>query len=544
MNPLKGRFSDGPAKSFSRFSVFLFFTSLLLLGLWVFRDYGVHWDYAWNKKNAAVQLDYYRDFPRQTILKDEQREDFHWVTYKGPAFEMLILTIERRLGLKDSRDMIFLQHGMTFLSFYFGMIFFFLLCRRHLGNPGLSLLGCLMLLLTPRIFAHAFYNSVDIPFLALFTASVYTLTVFLDRKTVPSSAVHALTCALAIAVRNAGFLLVALTFLGLGLEALREKSLKQYLRQILLPAAVYIFLTVQLLPVFWPYLWSTPPSIFPDFPALINSLKGNIRHLWDAETLYLGKLISGSQIPWHYNFVWMALTIPPAYSLMFVLGLPVTLRPVFRRPAVSSTAFRDNWILLCWLFVPLIAPAALKSTLFDDWRHHYFIYPAFLLIALAGIRRGIVLCREKPSVRPWGLALSLILGANMLTAAGFMVRNHPYQNVYFNALAGKNLRMKFDLDYWGLSYRQGLEYILSQDPRPAIKVVTLRPAGYLNSHILEPRQRARLQYVSADKADYFLTEYRWKPEGYPDLEEFHSITVEGEKILTIYRLKPEPNPES
>ena len=35
-----------------------------------------------------------------------------------------------------------------------------------------------------------------------------------------------------------------------------------------------------------------------------------------------------------------------------------------------------------------------------------------------------------------------------------MIRDHPYQNVYFNLLAGSDKRHRFELDYWGLSYKE------------------------------------------------------------------------------------------
>ena len=50
-----------------------------------------------------------------------------------------------------------------------------------------------------------------------------------------------------------------------------------------------------------------------------------------------------------------------------------------------------------------------------------------------------------------------------------MIKDHPHQNVYFNFLAGKNIQTKFELDYWGLSNKQALEYILKNDSKNIIK---------------------------------------------------------------------------
>ena len=91
-----------------------------------------------------------------------------------------------------------------------------------------------------------------------------------------------------------------------------------------------------------------------------------------------------------------------------------------------------------------------------------------------------------------------------------MVRAHPLQNVYFNILAGSNWKDRFDVDYWGLSNRQGLEYIAKNDQRSLIKVIAgsnLALDGALR--ILKPADRARIIDIEwMGDADYIITNYR------------------------------------
>ena len=42
----------------------------------------------------------------------------------------------------------------------------------------------------------------------------------------------------------------------------------------------------------------------------------------------------------------------------------------------------------------------------------------------------------------------------------WMYKNHPFQYVYFNFLAGKNFNEKFEMDYYGVSNKNALEYII------------------------------------------------------------------------------------
>jgi hypothetical protein len=121
-----------------------------------------------------------------------------------------------------------------------------------------------------------------------------------------------------------------------------------------------------------------------------------------------------------------------------------------------------------------------------------------------------------------------------------MVKYHPYQNVYFNILAGKNMveiKNNFELDYWGLSYRQALEYILKKDMDKTIKICVANFPGMLNAKILTPNDLLRLAYVEKpEEAKYFLSNYRWHKEEYLYKEEYYSKKVGGVRIMVVYKM--------
>lgn len=90
----------------------------------------------------------------------------------------------------------------------------------------------------------------------------------------------------------------------------------------------------------------------------------------------------------------------------------------------------------------------LDSTLYNGWRHLYFVYPIILLISLKGLYLIDLKYLKKNR-------LIIIFVTLFLTHITFvMVKDHPHQNVYFNFFAGKNIETKFELDYWGLSNKQ------------------------------------------------------------------------------------------
>jgi hypothetical protein len=143
-----------------------------------------------------------------------------------------------------------------------------------------------------------------------------------------------------------------------------------------------------------------------------------------------------------------------------------------------------------------------------------------------------------PAARP------LFITATVLAVAAtgaVMVRDHPYQNVYFNRFAGRDMReicRRFDHDYWGLAYRPGLEYIVEHDAREVIAVAVDEPPGWWNKGILEPQQRKRLRYTSPAEADYLLTSFRHRSrDTYVPRQEVFAVRVGGEKILLVDKLR-------
>jgi hypothetical protein len=507
----------------------------LALGAAVFRDYGIHWDHDVNRDYGLGSLHAYFELfgraPPPELEAARRRVAAKHEQIRGPAFELLLAGVELGLGARDPREVAFARHLATWAAFAAGVACFFALCARHFESRALGLLGALALVLTPRIFAHAFYDSTDIAFLSLFVASSLTLLRLLERPGVGRALVHALVCALLMDVRNVGALVPALTVLLLGVEVARERGAAAKLRELGAPMLVYLAALALLIPVFWPHLWGAPVSRW------IDSLRRATQTGWGLPVLYLGRFVPGDRVPWHYNPVWMAITIPIPYLAAFGFGACVVARD-WLRGAGPWRRRRGEIVLVAWLGVPLLVPILLGSTLYDDWRHHYFVYPALLAIALAGVERLWREARSGVGRLRRGLAGCALAGlaAGVVPVASSMQQSHPHQNVYFNALAGGDLRRRFELDYWGLSYRQGLEWILARDPRSRVPVAVANHAGGFNASILPAGERRRLRFVAPADADYFVSNFRWHPGDYPYPEELHAIEVDGEKILAIYRV--------
>ena len=204
---------------------------------------------------------------------------------------------------------------------------------------------------------------------------------------------------------------------------------------------------------------------------------------------------------------------------------------------------RDELLVLLALLGPLVTVIVMKSVLYDGWRQLFFIYPAFLLVVLKGMQSGWMWLKNHVSQRIAATVTGCILALGMLPVAGWMVSNHPYQNVYFNRLAGKDMQTvqkNFMLDYWGLAYREGIEAMLLMDPSAQINVFMETIAGQRTLAILPPQQAARVHVVQDLKeADYFIGNFYLTTEPYPFKDEIYSVKVGDAKILSVFRLSEE-----
>lgn len=522
-----------PKKNLVFIITLAFFAGLLLLGFHIYRDYGIGWDEPAQLKIAHINYSY--------ILKHNPSLLSFKNRYYGSVYELILLKLTNN---SDTRQMYLGRHLYNFLFFYSGVLGFFWLARRLFSNSWLALLASLCLVLSPRIFADSIYNTKDIPFMVAYIFAMVTLLMFLDRPTLGSTFIHASFSAFLITLRIPGIFIPAVTlaFIIAG-WIFRHKPVKLVLHEILL-VFIYLSFTSGLVILFWPILWHNPLREF------INAIKNMINFPWKYTVLYQGKELKPADLPWHYIPVWIAISTPLLYLAGFVVGSIAIIADLFRRFGNwFEGEKRNNLILLACFFGPLLAVLAVHAKLYDAWRQMFFIYPPLLLIAIQGARSVV---RQLNRVLPARIIVSagvILLAAGLLEPAIFMLRYHPHENVYFNRLAGENMtqvKQLYETDYWGLSYKQGIDYILSADPGEKIPIMVDKVPGvdYI-MYLLPEAQKNRLVLQSKiSKARYFIADYRFHPENYPYQKEVFSVRVNGASILSVFDLREEAGNQS
>lgn len=521
--------------------VLLCFVALLMVGIAIYRDYGISFDERGQRVTGAVTVKHVIDrfVPALTLLSlsglgtlDEYKDRDYGVAVEAPA-----VVLEFLFGLTDTRDIFLFRHLLTFILCLGGAYALYSLARRRFADRRIALLAVLFIVLTPRLFAESFYNSKDTVFMAAFAIALNTAIAFVLRPLPWRAVVHALATAIAIDIRVAAIVLPVATVAILGARMIKQEV---PVRRSLAALSIYLAVSAVLVVALWPWLWSDPIGRFA------QALGGITNFRFDHEILFMGALIRTTALPWHYLPVWISITTPPLYLMLFVAGVAATgwqLISSGRRLWKNETELQDL-IFLGMFAVPVMAAVGLHSILYDGWRQLYFIYPAFLLVVLRGWHAlwqaplgGVAVAGIR---RP---ALVAVTAFAFAATAAWMWRTHPLQNVYFNVLGGSNLIARYELDYWGLGTRQALEYILAHDPSESINVMAGNYMALATSlMILRPQDRRRLQETEdEDRPHYALTNYPRSRDPEKNVayqanyDLFHEVKVDGEVILLVFK---------
>ena len=508
-------------------------------GFAIVDDYGVSIDTGNQRHIALSTLNYvlHDDPGRLRVAVDR---------FTGVAFEApLLLLTERVLGLEDPRHVYLARHVLTHLFFLIGGFCCYLLARRLSGDRLIALLVMLLFLLSPRLYAHSFFNSKDAAFASAFVMALLFASRAFDKDSVVAYRWCGAATALLVNLRILGIALFAVVLVfrlwawfRAGGDAARQR--------VAATTGVFILWGVVVFFISLPYLWGDPAGRLAEMIAIMR----------DHPTVYLelfrGEVFSGAALPWDYMLRWFAISQPPVTLLLGLLGmgaLGLAARGVFRRgagakPGVAwgGAELRFGVLLATCFALPMVAFALLRPTSLNGWRHFYFLHGPFCLLATFALM-GL---RELPAR---GLQRKWVGGvACALTAAGLgvalvqMAQIHPHQYLYFNFFVDRKtpeqLRTRYPMDYWNMAMRQGYELALRHAPSaPAINLKSLAtPIGdplqglVRNVGILPATARARLTYDPTRNPDFYLGGFALDDYFPPVL---HQIKVYNNTIMTV-----------
>ena len=471
---------------------FIALIAFTAIGAAVLDDYGISWDEHRQRRIGQTRIAY--------ALGDAGALPTDHNRYYGVAFEAPLILVERLLGLTDSRAVYLSRHLLTHLFFLTGGFFCWLLAFRLFRDRRLALFALLLFLLQPRLYAHSFFNTKDIPFLVMFMIALYLTQRAFRRDTAGAFALCGLSVGVLVNLRVMGLLLCA------AVPALRALDLLQAhgpaeRRRALATAAAFLLAAAAALYAVSPHLWRNPLE-------LADAVVTFAHHPARLRTLFQGELVRWPAIPPHYLPTWMAITTPPAALLLSLAGIGAVLARALTRPREllrNTPVTRFGALLVACLALPIAAVIAVDANLYNGWRQMYFLAAPLCLLAVYGLRRLLAAARRRPW--PWlRRGIYALAAAGLAAAAVEMALIHPHQMVYFNFLVDRRtpeyLRTRYEMEYWGPAYREGLEHLLRRHPQETVHVVAAKNWRHAlvsaNLRILPAAERRRI--VITDRA--------------------------------------------
>jgi hypothetical protein len=281
----------------------------------------------------------------------------------------------------------------------------------------------------------------------------------------------------------------------------------------------YASLAVVTMYATWPYLWPDPLG------HLVESIQVMSQYPWRGTVLFNGVLFASTELPASYLPILLGIQLTETAWLAILAGVGIGVLGLVRKQAGGRAILV---LALAWGILPLLGFVITRAPLYDNFRQILFILPPLFMLA------GLAL--EKVKRLP--LQIALIALAVMPGVVGGL-RLHPYEYIYYNRLVGgvQGAFRRFELDYWGTSYREAAAYLQAAAP-PNATVWVEGP-----THLLQEYARPDLKIYSSyepERADHYdyvvaLTRFNLDLASYSESPVEHVIERQGAVLTVIKR---------
>ena len=484
-------------------------------------------------KGGKQALDY-------DVLNWMQVEGLH---YYGGLYDFTV-TFLHQTFFKNSDELTF-RHVINALVgaalfLYTGLI------GKELGGWRTGFLALLFIALSPRLFGESMNNPKDIPFAFANVFFLYYLIRFL--RSFPArrwkyAVLMGVGFGLAMGFRIGGILVLPYTALFTALYYFWNKDFKARMqadfsamtKRFALAMVVTLVIGWVIGIMFWP--WALQSPVGNPLAALAEMTNRQI----PIRLLFEGEYISNMEVPWHYTPKWIFMSNPVLVLGAFV-GSVLMLRAMMARYGRW-----EIFVLLFTLIFPWAYAVYKNSTIYDTWRHFFFLYPSLVILAALFCNWGFEKLQAKRNLQ-WAFAGLIALG--MALPLAWTIRNHPHEYVYFNETVGgaKGAKGLYDFDYYQNGGKEMTDWIKRQPPVPGRKTIVRSNLSAIEKYFAHDTARFDgnyLRYEIRDTAewDYYVSYSRYQPaedleaDRWPPKDAAYIIKADGVPIGAVLKRK-------
>jgi hypothetical protein len=536
----------GLSKKFVEKPILFLLAINILVGLFVFRDYGFSWD-------EPLFYDYgdalgYAYSPRTWVSGNFDISNSYGSSgddhkTRGPAYLLLArepVYLLEALGLDKASA----WHLINFLFFQLGIYFLYRLALRWM-KPRASFAASALFSWQPLLWGHAFINPKDIPFLVFFLASVYLGFEMVDRLSdeaitnkqrftlmILPATILGITTSIRVLGPLAGLLVLIYAVSRLGKRIIA----------FVLPFVFYGVIALLAMFITWPFLWENPIARFVEVSRFMSDNPTNL------SVLFGGVIYHAGELPRRYLPFMLATTLTEPVWPLFLIGVLAGYLRLFKqsrnlsmslqevtptetwrslRSSLDSTTIKNNIIsltLVLFWFVSLVGYVLLrKPSMYDGLRHFLFILPPVFIFV------GLAFESLLDHIASFWLRAGLIL---ILIAPGIagIIQLHPYEYTYYNSFVRgtSGAFRQYETDYWLTCYKEAVQQLDQPVNQPANLFVHREAyiaAYYADKSINVHELRGALDQVKS--GDYILVNTR--------TDEDHKVFKEAPIVFQIAR---------
>ena len=477
---------------------------MFAIGVTITKDYGISYDEQSYRQHGFTVLNYLGEkiLPNKLNEIKEKRnleytpiDQFHKFGVNTFKIQHTAnATIEFLFFSNSEKKKVYLiRHYINFFAGFLALIIFYKILRLNY-NKIISLTGVLFFITNPKFVAEIIYNPNDVWFMYFVIFFIFFSINYFKKRKEKYLYFVVVSIVLAINVRIIGLYLYPVFFIIYLINnnfKISQNEFKKLFKQLIVFLIILVILT--------PQLWYDPYSIF-------YSIFGTLEFkTFDPKILFLGNMLNSSDLPRYYLPLWILISTPLLVITLFTFGLLYFFKNI--KIDLNKTLKKTDLIIFFLVFIiPLTFAVIVKPNLFNGWRHFYFIYPSIIYFGVYGIFELLNFIKSNKTKS----IIIFVLIINFLNLISWSVKNHPYQNVFFNFIS-KYYADMFELDYWGLSNTNALKFISKLNEKDKINV-----AGIGNTKIdiaynmLSEDEKNKINIVKiSDNLDinYFITNF-------------------------------------
>lgn len=438
--------------------IVLLFVLLTLIGLAVTPLYGIPID---EYSEQIILLSNIKEYANRLLDESHplremlQQADYPAITQSierdhGQAVYYPIAPLLLWPNAQNSIAVSDISHAYTFLWFMLGVYAVYGICRCTGLTRMVSVLGAMLLYISPRFFAEGHYNNKDVVLLSLFLLVLWSGIRFMKKPAAGRALLFSLFGALAANARIIGIFPWALigTVFVFYLTVNRLWS-RKYALLAGLTIASFAGIFCLITPATWDGIVKYLKYVLIESTSFSR---------WNGSVLYRGYLYThkGNPLPASY-IPYMILVTLPLYTLPLALAGGVRLVVDFAKRRMQ--AIKDlQWISLCAVALCTVVPLAFvmlkRPNIYNGWRHVYFTMSGIVVLGAHGI--SAIRCFLRKHGGNYGMHRVFAVGLCLFMAftAFDIARNLPNEYSYYNLLGHETAQQDSELDYWCVSTKE------------------------------------------------------------------------------------------